>query len=82
MFPELTEDERRLGQLSSFTPERIKQCLETYPIEDLDLANNTGSPIPDDPTDSLISTPIPEETVPNIVDSAAWVTDASQSQFQ
>ena len=67
VFPELTEDERRLGQLPGFTPERIDQWLETYPIEDLGLPNHTGSPIPDDPTDSIISTPIPEEIGPNIV---------------
>jgi len=66
-FPELTEDERRLGQVPGFTPERIEQWLETYPIEDLGLPNNTGSPIPDDPTGNIISTPIPEETGPNIV---------------
>lgn len=67
VFPELTDDERRLGQLPGFTPERIEQWLETYPIEDLGLPNHTGLPIPDDPTDSIISTPIPEETGPNIV---------------
>ncbi|MCV2883066.1 phage minor head protein [Actibacterium sp. XHP0104] len=67
VFPELSEGERRLGQLPGCTPERIEQWLETYPIEDLGLPNNTGSPIPGDPTDSIISTPIPEEAGPNIV---------------
>jgi len=67
VFPELTEDERRLGELPGFTPGRIEQWLETYPIEELGLPNNTGSPIPGDPTDNVISTPIPEETGPNIV---------------
>lgn len=69
IFPELTEGERRLGELPGFTPERIEEWLETYPIEELGLPNNTGSPIPDDPTDKIISTPIPEETGPNIVAS-------------
>jgi len=69
VFPELTEDERRLGELPGFTPARIEQWLETYPIEDLGLPNHTGSPIPEDPTDSIISTPIPEETGPNIVEA-------------
>jgi len=69
VFPELTEDERRLGELPGFTPERIEQWLETYPIEDLGLPNTTGSPIPDDPTDTVVSTPFPEETGPNIVAS-------------
>lgn len=68
-FPELTEDERRLGELRGFTPERIEQWLESYPIEELGLPNNTGTPIPDDPTDSIISTPIPEESGPNIVEA-------------
>ncbi|KIC49559.1 hypothetical protein RA29_07695 [Tateyamaria sp. ANG-S1] len=68
VFPELTEDERRLGQLPGFTPDRIEQWLETYPADDLGLADNTGSPIPDDPTDNIISTPIPEEVRPNIVE--------------
>lgn len=67
VFPELTEGERRLGQLPGFTPDRIEQWLETYPIEELGLPVDTGSPIPDDPTDTIISTPIPEETGPNIV---------------
>lgn len=67
VFPELTEGERRLGELPGFTPERIEQWLETYPIDELGLPNNTGSPIPGDPTDTIISTPIPEETGPNIV---------------
>lgn len=69
VFPELTEDERRLGELPGFTPERIEQWLETYTIEELGLPNNTGSPIPGDPTDNIISTPIPEETGPNIVEA-------------
>lgn len=69
VFPELTEDERRLGQLPGFTPERIEQWLETYPAEDLGLPNHTGSPIPGDPTDSIISTPIPEEVGSNIVEA-------------
>ncbi len=31
VFPELTEDERRLGQLLGFTPDRIEQWLEICP---------------------------------------------------
>ena len=69
VFPELTEDERRLGELPGFTPARIEEWLETYPIEELGLPNNTGFPIPGDPTDNIISTPIPEETGPNIVEA-------------
>ena len=73
-FPELTEDERRLGEVPGFTPERIEQWLETYPIEELGLPNNTSSPIPDDPTGNIISTPIPEETGPNIVEARPGTT--------
>lgn len=69
IFPELTEDERRLGELRGFTPERIEQWLESYPIEELGLPNNTGTPIPGDPTDNIISIPIPEEAGPNIVEA-------------
>ena len=74
VFPELTEDERRLGQLPGFTPERVEQWLETYPIEELGLPNHTGSPIPDDPTDNIVSTPIPEEAGPNIVEARPGTT--------
>ena len=68
VFPELTDDERRLGELPGFTPERIEQWLETFPIEDLGLPPTTGTPRPDDPTSDVISTPIPEEAGPNIVE--------------
>jgi hypothetical protein len=63
----LTEDERRLGQLPGFTPERIEQWLETYPGEVLGLPNHTGSPPTEDPTGNIISTPNPEAVGPNIV---------------
>lgn len=45
-FPELKEDESRLGELPGFTPERIEQWLETYPIQELGLPNITGPPFP------------------------------------
>lgn len=67
VFPELTEGERRLGELPGFTPERIDQWLETYPAEVLGLPNHTGSPAAEDPTGNIISTPIPDTTGPNIV---------------
>jgi SPP1 gp7 family putative phage head morphogenesis protein len=69
VFPELTDDERRLGQLPGFTPERIEQWLETYPAADLGLPNTTGTPIAPDPTGTIISTPIPDEAGPNIVEA-------------
>jgi SPP1 gp7 family putative phage head morphogenesis protein len=69
VFPELTEDERRLGQLPGFTPERIEQWLETYPAEVLGLPNTTGAPIAPDPTGNIISNPLPEATGPNIVEA-------------
>jgi hypothetical protein len=69
VFPELTDDERRLGQLPGFTPERIEQWLETYPAEVLGLPSTTGTPIAPDPTGTIISTPIPDEAGPNIVEA-------------
>lgn len=68
VFPELTEGERRLGELPGFTSERIDQWLETYPAEVLGLPNHTGSPPVEDPTGNIISTPIPDEVGPNIVE--------------
>jgi SPP1 gp7 family putative phage head morphogenesis protein len=69
VFPELTEGERRLGELPGFTPERIKQWLETYQPEVLGLPNHTGSPAFVDPTGNIIFTPIPDEAGPNIVEA-------------
>lgn len=69
VFPELTEGERRLGELPGFTPERIDQWLETYPAEVLGLPNHIGSPLPEDPTDNIISTPIPELAGPSILEA-------------
>lgn len=69
VFPELTDGERRLGELPGFTPERIDQWLETYPAETLGLPNHTGSPPVDVPTGNIISTPIPDEAGPNIVEA-------------
>ena len=67
VFPGLTEDERRLGQLPGFTPERIEQWLETYPAEVLGLPNHTGSPAVEDLTGNIISTPILDAAGPNVV---------------
>ena len=75
VFPELTDDERRLGQLPGFTPERIEQLVETVPIEDLGLPTTTGAPRPDDPTSDVISTPIPEEAGPSIVEARPGSTE-------
>ena len=69
VFPELADGERRLGELPGFTPERIDQWLETYPAEVLGLPNHTGSPAVVDPTGNIISTPIPDEAGPNIVEA-------------
>ena len=74
VFPDLTEDARRLGELPGFTPERIEAWLETYPAEDLGLPEHTGASVPDDPSGNVISTPIPEETGPNIVEARPGTT--------
>ncbi len=68
VFPELTEGERRLGQLPGFTPERLEAFLETYPAEALGLPVHTGQGHPDDPGGNVVSTPIPEDTRPNVVE--------------
>lgn len=67
VFPEMTEDERRLGQLPGFTPEQIEEFRESYAPEDLGLPTHTGTAIPEHITDPIISTPIPVEEGPNIV---------------
>ena len=67
VFPELTDGERRLGELPGFTPERIDQWLESYPAEVLGLPNHTGSPAAEDPTGNITSTPIPDAAGPNVV---------------
>ena len=67
VFPELTGGERRLGELPGFTPQRLEEWLETYPAGVLGLPIHTGSPIAQDPSGNIVSTPIPDETGPNIV---------------
>jgi hypothetical protein len=69
VFPELSEGERRLGELPGFRPERIDEWLETYPAEVLGLPNHTGSPPAEDPTGNIISTPIPDVDGPDIVEA-------------
>ena len=69
VFPELTDEEKRLGQLPGFTPERIEQFREEYPAEDWGLPNHTGHGPVENPAGNVISTPIPEEGGPNIVES-------------
>lgn len=68
VFPELTEEERLLGQLPSFTPERLDQFREEYPIEDLGLPIHTGHGAEEDPVGNIISTPIPEDRAKHILD--------------
>ncbi len=56
-----------LGQLPGFTPERIEAFREEYPAEVLGLPDNTGNAPDDAPVGSVISTPMPEDAGPNIV---------------
>lgn len=67
VFPELTDDEKKLGQLPGFTPERLDQFREEYPAGVLGLPTHTGHGPVEDPTGNVISTPIPEVGQPNIV---------------
>lgn len=68
-FPDLTEDERRLGDLPGFTPERVDAFHESYAPEGPGLPPHTGTPIREDIAPPIISTPIPEEEGPNIVEA-------------
>ncbi len=68
VFPELTEDEKRLGQLPGFTPERIEAFREEYPAEVLGLPDHTGSSPDAAPLGNVVSTPISEEEQPTIVE--------------
>ena len=69
VFPELTEGERRLGELAGFTPQRLEEWLETYPSDVLGLPIHTGLPIAQDPSGNIVSTPIPDETGPFIIEA-------------
>lgn len=69
VFPGLTDDEKLLGQLPGFTPERIEEFREEYPAEVLGLPDNTGSAPEDAPVGNVISTPLPEEAGPNFVEA-------------
>jgi hypothetical protein len=69
VFPELTDDEKRLGQLPGFTPERIDEFREEYPVDVLSLPDNTGNAPDAAPVGNVISTPIPEDAGPNIVEA-------------
>lgn len=67
VFPELTDDERKLGQLPGFTPERLDQFREEYPAEVLGLPIHTGHGPVEDPSSNTTATPIPDVGRPNIV---------------
>ena len=55
--------------MPGFTPQRLEEWLETYPAGVLGLPSNTGSPRPSDPSGNVISTPIPQEVGPTIVEA-------------
>jgi SPP1 gp7 family putative phage head morphogenesis protein len=67
VFPELTDDERKLGQLPGFTPERLDQFREEYPAEVLGLPIHTGHGPVEDPSSNTTATPIPDVGRPSIV---------------
>jgi len=69
VFAELTEEERRLGELPGFTPERLDQWLEQYPADQVGRPAHTGGPAQGDPTGNVISTPVLDEAGPNIVEA-------------
>lgn len=78
----------RWRYLPGFTSARIKQWFETYRIKEPGLPNTTSSAVPGDQTDTILSTPIPEQAGPNIVEArpepmgvALWVLAPDQSDM-
>jgi len=69
-YPELSPEDKKLGELPGFTPERIEAFVEEYPAVDLGLPTHTGSPPAEIPDTTIISTPIATETGPIIVEMA------------
>ncbi len=57
-----------MGQLPGFTPERLEAFRETYPAETPGLPVHTGQGHPDDPGGNVVSTPIPQDAGPDIVE--------------
>lgn len=70
VFPELTEDERRLAELPGFTAEQQEAFREGFSPADPDLfPHSTGGEPVTLPDDGIISTPVPEEQGPQILES-------------
>lgn len=67
VFPELTDGEKKLGQLPGFTPERLDQLTEQYGREVLGLPSDTGNGPVEGPAGNVIATPIPDVGRPSIV---------------
>ncbi len=57
-----------MGQLPGFTPERLEAFRESYPAEALGLPVHTGHGAPEDPGGNVVSTPIPRDVGPDIVE--------------
>ena len=68
VFPELTEDERRLGELPGFTAEQQEAFILADPVLN-DGLPATGHAPEGDPVGNVISTPIPAGQQPNVVEA-------------
>jgi hypothetical protein len=67
VFPELTEDERRLGELPGFTGEQQEAFILADPVLNDGLPAHTGHAPEGDPVGNVISTPITEEDYARIL---------------
>lgn len=67
VFPELTEDERRLAELPSFTAEQQESLILADPVLNDGLPAHTGHAPEGDPAGNMISTPITEEDYARIL---------------
>lgn len=67
VFPELTEEERRLAELPGFTAEQRDAFILADPVLNDGLPAHTGHAPEGDPTGNVISTPITEEEYAQIL---------------
>lgn len=72
VLPALTDNERRLGQLEGFTAEQMEAFNEGFaPADQNLLPNDTGGEAITAPGDDIVSTPIADVLLPQIVESRA-----------
>lgn len=69
VFPELTEDERRLAELPGFTAEQQRAFILADPVLNDGLPTHTGHAPEGDPVGNVISTPTPSGALPNVLET-------------